>query len=151
MRLPEIRLGLGGLAAIAGLVVVFVPLTLSKSQVNLLSVGLIFAIVMCSLVLLTGWAGQISLGQLAIMATGGAVSWTLAIQGKDFFVCVGAAGLTGTIVAVGLGIPALRIKGPFLAVTSLAFAVMTGHVLPQPRLLPVADARRTRTGWRRDR
>ena len=57
----------------------FVPLTMGKSQVNLLTVGLIFAIVMCSLVLLTGWAGQISLGQLAIMACGGAVAWTLSL------------------------------------------------------------------------
>ena len=126
MRLPEMRIGLAALGALAALLVVFVPLTMTKSQVNLLSVGLIFAIVMCSLVLLTGWAGQISLGQLAIMATGGAVAWTLALQGKDFFVCVGAAGLTGTVVAVALGIPALRIKGPFLAVTTLAFAVTTG-------------------------
>jgi ABC-type branched-subunit amino acid transport system ATPase component/ABC-type branched-subunit amino acid transport system permease subunit len=145
MRLPEIRLGLGGLATIAALVVLIVPLTLSKSQVNLLSVGLIFAVVMCSLVLLTGWAGQISLGQLAIMATGGAVAWTLAIQGKDFFVCVGAAGLTGAVVAVALGIPALRIKGPFLAVTSLAFAVMTGTFFLNhdyfPWLMPEAKDR----------
>ena len=108
------------------LLLVFVPLTLTKSQVNLFTVGLIFAMVMCSLVLLTGWAGQISLGQTAIMACGAAVSWTLALQGKDFFVCVGAAGLTGMIVALALGIPALKIKGPFLAVTSLAFAVTTG-------------------------
>src|SRR5438552_14278383 len=125
MRLPEMRIGLGVLASLAVAVLVFVPLTMTKSAVNLLTVGLIFASVMCSLVLLTGWAGQISLGHLAIMATGGAVAWTLAIQGKDFFVCVGAAGLTGMVIAVALGIPALKIKGPFLAVTSLAFAVTT--------------------------
>ncbi|HEY2815210.1 MAG TPA: ATP-binding cassette domain-containing protein [Acidimicrobiales bacterium] len=126
MRLPEVRIGLGALSALAGVVLLVVPLTLSKSQVNLLGVGLIFAMVMCSLVVLTGWAGQISLGQLAIMAFGGAVAWTLSVQGKDFFVCVGAAALVGMLVSIALGIPALRIKGPFLAVTTLAFALTTG-------------------------
>jgi len=125
-RLPEVRFALGALSAIAGAVLLFLPLTMSKSQVNLLGVAMIFAIVICSLVLLTGWAGQISLGQLAIMAFGGAVAWTLSLQGKDFFVCLGAAGVVGALVAIALGVPALRIKGPFLAVTTLAFALTTG-------------------------
>ncbi|MEY2459348.1 MAG: branched-chain amino acid transport system permease protein livM, partial [Acidimicrobiaceae bacterium] len=149
MRLPEMRVGLGLLGALSVAVLVFVPLSLSKSQVNLLTVGLIFAMVMCSLVLLTGWAGQISLGQLAIMAVGGAVAWTLSLQGKNFFVCLGAAALTGTVVALALGIPALKIKGPFLAVTSLAFAVTTGTFFLNheyfPWLIPnVADRLRVR-------
>jgi len=59
-QLPEIRFGLIAISAVTVLLAVFVPLTLSRSQVNLLGVGLIFAIVMCSLVLLTGWAGQIT-------------------------------------------------------------------------------------------
>src|SRR3954471_8901942 len=149
MRLPEIRIGLGVLSAIAAVALVFLPLTFSKSQVNLFTVGLIFAIVMCSLVLLTGWAGQISLGQLAIMACGGAVAWTLSLQGKNFFVCIGAAALTGMVVSLALGIPALKIKGPFLAVTSLAFAVTTGTFFLNneyfPWLVPkVSDRLRTR-------
>ena len=123
MRLGEVRTALAVLGSLAVAALVFVPLTMSKSQVNLLAVGMIFAIVMCSLVLLTGWAGQISLGQLAIMATGTAVAWTLTLQGKDFFLTLGLAGLAGTAVALALGIPALRIKGPFLAVTTLAFAL----------------------------
>ncbi|MEY2588153.1 MAG: hypothetical protein QOJ67_137, partial [Acidimicrobiaceae bacterium] len=146
-RLPEMRIGIVGLGALAAVLVVFVPLTMTKSQVNLLSVGLIFAITMCSLVVLTGWAGQISLGQLAIMATGGAVAWTLALQDKDFFVCVGAAGLTGAVLSVALGVPALRIKGPFLAVTSLAFAVTTGTFFLNneyfPWLVPAVQDRLT--------
>ena len=114
------------LGAVGVALLVFVPLAMRRSQVNLLGVGLIFAMVMCSLVLLTGWAGQISLGQLAIVAFGAAVAWTLALQGKHFFVCRRRRRLAGAGVAVALGIPALRIKGPFLAVTTLAFAVTTG-------------------------
>ena len=149
VKLPEMRIGLGVLAALSLAVLTLVPLTMSKSQVNLLAVGLIFAMVMCSLVLLTGWAGQISLGQLAIMACGGAVAWTLSLQGKDFLVCLGAAALTGTVVSLALGIPALKIKGPFLAVTSLAFAVTTGTFFLNneyfPWLIPqVSDRLRTR-------
>src|SRR5581483_1392261 len=143
-RLPEVRFALGALSAIAGAVLLFLPLTMSKSQVNLLGVAMIFAIVICSLVLLTGWAGQISLGQLAIMAFGGAVAWTLSLQGKDFFVCLGAAGVVGALVAIALGVPALRIKGPFLAVTTLAFALTTGtYFLNQyfPWLVPNVSER----------
>ena len=104
---------------------------------------------MCSLVLLTGWAGQISLGQLADHGV-----WRrrwrgrLTLQGKDFFLCLGLAGVPGAVVALALGIPALRIKGPFLAVTSLAFALTTTYFLNHqyfPWLMPaVSDRLRTR-------
>jgi branched-chain amino acid transport system permease protein len=99
---------------------------MTPHDVNLLGVGLIFAMVILSLALLTGWAGQISLGHLAFTAFGAAVAGTLAQQGRHFFVCLLVAGLAGALVAVAIGIPALRIQGLFLAVTTLAFALATG-------------------------
>ena len=125
-REPLVRgvvLGGAGLAALGLLVL---PLTMSPSDVNLLGVGLIFAMVILSLALLTGWAGQISLGHLAFTAFGAAVAGALAQQGRHFFVCLLAAGLVGAGVAVLIGIPAVRIQGLFLAVTTLAFALATG-------------------------
>ena len=116
---------IGGGVLAAGALLLF-PLAMSPSDVNLLGVGLIFAMVILSLALLTGWAGQISLGHLAFTAFGAAVAGTLAQQGRNFFVCLLVAGLAGALVAVLIGIPALRIQGLFLAVTTLAFALATG-------------------------
>lgn len=84
----------------------------------------IYAIVGVSLVVLSGWAGQVSLGQFALVGVGAAVAGGLSADaGADFFVSLGAGSLAGAGVAVVLGVPALRVKGLFLAVTTLAFAV----------------------------
>ncbi|MCQ3813157.1 MAG: ATP-binding cassette domain-containing protein [Acidimicrobiia bacterium] len=101
---------------------------------------LIFAMVALSLTVLTGWAGQLSLGQFALVGVGGLA--TLAFtEGHDvpipldlfdlhidvpWGVAVVMATALGVVVAVLVGLPALRVQGLFLAVTTLAFAVMAG-------------------------
>lgn len=91
---------------------------------------LIFAIAGCSLTILTGWAGQVSLGQFGFAAVGGLV--TVKLVGDEGFlglhhlpwgVAVVIGVLVGAAVAVLIGLPALRIPGLYLAVTTLAFAV----------------------------
>jgi len=136
MARREVRLGVYGVSALVGLFLVFFPLRMSPSQVNLFSVGIIMAILICSLVVLTGWAGQISLGHLAIVGFGAAISGSLAQQGKDFFVCILAGALTGAVIYLLLGFPALRIRGPFFAVTSLAFATATGTFFLNEEFFP---------------
>jgi branched-chain amino acid transport system permease protein len=133
---PLIRGVLIGGGLLAAVLLLFLPLALSPSNVNLLGVGLIFAMVILSLALLTGWAGQISLGHLAFAAFGAAVAGTLAQQGRHFFICLLAAGLVGALVAIAIGIPALRIQGLFLAVTTLAFALATGVYFLNPEFFP---------------
>jgi len=124
--LREVRgVKVAGSVVLLALLVLY-PLRMSSGDVFTLSVGLLFGMLMLSLVILTGWAGQISLGQLALAAIGAAVAATLSFQGKDFFLCVGVAGLVGAGLAVALGVPALKIQGPFLAVTTMAFALTTG-------------------------
>ena len=125
-----------GLTVVIGLALIVLPLTMSGSDVNLLGVGLIFAMFVVSLVILTGWAGQISLGHLAFAAWGAAVGGSLAEQGWNFFACLAAAGLAGAFVAVLIGIPALRIRGLFLAVTTLAFALATGTYFLNAEFFP---------------
>jgi len=125
-RLPEVNIArvVGGVLAVLGLVVV--PLTLSQGDVRYMSIALMFGMVTLSLVILTGWAGQISLGQLGFMAFGAAVSGSLAQHNVNFFLCLLLGSLTGAGIAVIVGLPALRIRGLFLAVTTLAFALTTG-------------------------
>jgi branched-chain amino acid transport system permease protein len=134
--LPIVRRTLVGGAVVGALLLVLYPLRMSPHDVNLLGVGVIFAMVMLSLALLTGWAGQISLGHLAFAAFGAAVSGSLAQHGWNFFLCVGAAGLVGAFVAVLIGLPALRIQGLFLAVSTLAFALATGVYLLNREFFP---------------
>lgn len=101
---------------------------------------LLFAMVALSLTILTGWAGQLSLGQFAFVGVGALC--TLAFtEGHDIPVpfdlfdlsieapwAVAAALATGVgvIAALLVGLPALRVRGLFLAVTTLAFAVAAG-------------------------
>ncbi len=126
MEEPAIRYGVRGLSGLALAAVVVVPLGWNPSLVNLVGFGLILAIVLVSLVVLTGWGGQISLGQMAFVAFGAAVAGKLFLAGWDFFFCIIAAGIVGAVVAVLIGLPALRIRGPFLAVVTLGFALATG-------------------------
>lgn len=123
-RLPEvIAARVGGRVAVLA-VAVLVPLACSPSTIRVFSIAAIFAIVAVSLVVLTGWSGQVSLGQFAFVGLGGVMvgdlmnHWNL-----DFFVCLVAAGAAGGILAVLVGLPALRIQGLDLAVTTMALAV----------------------------
>ncbi|MDP1795008.1 MAG: ABC transporter permease, partial [Acidimicrobiales bacterium] len=123
--LPEIVWMRRGLYAGAAGIVAFMALTLGARELNLLgSVTVVYAVVAVSLVVLTGWTGQISLGQFAIAGVGAVVAgYLLADRHADLFLSMLAAAAAGALVALVVGLPALRIRGLFLAVTTLALAV----------------------------
>jgi branched-chain amino acid transport system permease protein len=111
------------LAALVLFVTVTLPLLLPDRFAGRFTLVAIVAMVGVSLVILTGWSGQISLGQFGFAGVGAGVAGALATSfDADFFVCLLAAGVAGAIAAVLIGLPALRIQGLFLAVTTLAFA-----------------------------
>lgn len=90
-----------------------------------------FCLVTLSVVVLTGWAGQVSLGQMSFVAVG-AVAGAVAVATWhwDLFAAMGFAGICGALVATLVGLPSLRLKGPYLAVATLAFALATtGYLL----------------------
>jgi branched-chain amino acid transport system permease protein len=124
--LPEVRWARALLGAAVAAVALFLPVVYSDrpSVVNLMAVALVWGIVAISLVVLTGWGGHISLGQFAIVGVGSVVAGNLMEHSDvDFVVAMLMAGVAGAAMAILLGLPALRIRGPFLAVTTLAFAV----------------------------
>ena len=85
---------------------------------------IVYAMVAVSLVVLTGWSGQVSLGQFAIVGFGAAVCSKLLVEYNwDFMLAMLAGGVAGGLVAVVLGLVALRVKGFFFAATTLGFAV----------------------------
>ena len=84
----------------------------------------VFAIAGVSLTVLIGYAGQISLGHFALVGVGAFAFGNLydhtAIPFPLVFPLVIAIGM---VVALAIGLPALRIRGPYLAVVTLAFAL----------------------------
>jgi len=89
-----------------------------------LASGLIFAIMALSLVVLTGYCGQISIGQSALVAIGALLGGRLEQIGINWWLGLVVATFAGAIVAFAAGIPALRVRGIYLAVVTLAFATM---------------------------
>jgi ABC-type branched-subunit amino acid transport system ATPase component/ABC-type branched-subunit amino acid transport system permease subunit len=95
----------------------------SSSQTFALSRMLLFALVGLSVTVLTGWAGQLSLGQFAFVGLGAFVTVGLTGRGVPFLPAVGYGTVAGVLAALLIGFPALRVRGLFLAVTTLGFAV----------------------------
>lgn len=149
--LAGVRRGLRrSLWALAAVLVAF-PWVMSPSQTNAGGLYAIFGIVGVSLVVLTGWGGQISLGQFGFVAVGAvAGGWMTATAGLPFLLALPLASLVAAAVAVAVGLPALRIRGLFLAVSTLAFAVVAGTFLVNERyfgwLLP-DDVERPTLFW----
>jgi branched-chain amino acid transport system permease protein len=122
VRLPEVVwLRRGVLAVIVGLVLAM-PLIVGEAQLDLATFLAAYLIVALSLLVLSGWAGQISLGQFAFVAVGSTVgAWLILHWHMDLLLVMVVAGLIGAAVAVAIGVPALRIRGLFLAAATLAF------------------------------
>ena len=119
---------------------VLLPLAASDSQRTLLGLMAIYGIIAVSLVVLTGWAGEISLGQFAFVGIGAAVTASLLVHAHaDLFVALVASALVGGLAAVLVGIPALRIPGLFLAVVTLGFAVPVSSWLLSSRYFPLLN------------
>jgi ABC-type branched-subunit amino acid transport system permease subunit len=136
-HLPEVRWFRAGLVALGVLVAIGLPVVLAPSQEQLAGLVLIYAMVAVSLVVLTGWSGNISLGQFAFVGFGAAATGTLVSRhGWDFFTALPVACAVAAAVALIVGLPALRVRGPFLAVTTLAFAVTSSTFFLAPRFFP---------------
>jgi branched-chain amino acid transport system permease protein len=145
-RLPEVRYTKWALVAILGALFVFVPHLWGPANQYLAADAMVWAMVGVSLVVLTGWGGDVSLGQFAFVGLGAFTAGNL-IQHwhTDFFLSLIAAGAAGAVAALFVGLPALRIRGLFLAVTTLAFAIaVDGYVLNPnyfPKLIPTSVKR----------
>lgn len=123
-HLPEVAWTKRVLLGAVVLAMVFVPAGWSPSNQYLAAVAIVWALAAVALVILTGWGGHISLGQFAIIGVGALVAGNLIQhQNLDLFLVLILSGAAGAIVSLIVGLPALRIRGLFLAVTTLAFAV----------------------------
>ena len=123
LRVPGIRITRIALMVIGALAVLLYPFVVGTGATNLGGVVAIQAIVIISLVVLTGWAGQVSLGQYALTGVGAVVGGALTNRmGVPFWFAVPLTAIIVGALAVVIGLPALRIRGLFLLVVTFAFA-----------------------------
>ena len=120
------QLGRYGWALMAVVLVLLptLPGLRTQAQAQSLILILAFAITALGITLLTGWAGQISLGHVALLGVG-AFSAAEAVRfGWAIPLVLLWSGAIAALVALPVGLPALRFRGLFLAATTLGFAVI---------------------------
>ncbi|WP_194715342.1 branched-chain amino acid ABC transporter permease [Noviherbaspirillum soli] len=114
------RAGMLALCAIAFILVPFwaTPYTFSAILIPFL----IFSLAALGLNILTGYAGQLSLGSAAFMAVGAFASYNfvLRIPGIPVLLAFVLGGLCAALVGIAFGLPSLRIRGFYLAAATLA-------------------------------
>ena len=81
------------------------------------------------LMLLIGYTGQISLGHAAFFSVGAYVDAVLQTRGVPFLAALAAAGVVTGLVGVIVGLPALRMRGIYLAMATLAFAFIVEETI----------------------
>ena len=124
LAVPGVRLARRALVVLALVLVGVYPFVVGIAATNLGGVVALNAIVVVSLVVLTGWAGQVSLGQFAFAALGAVLGGALTARvGIPFWFAVPITTLLVAAFAALVGLPALRIRGLFLLVVTFAFAV----------------------------
>lgn len=108
------------LAILLGLLVAL-PIFASGYLLGIVNTIGITLVAVQGLGLLTGYTGQISLGQAAFMTVGGYTSALLVTRaGLSFWVALPLAALVAGVVGLIFGLPSLRIKGFYLAMATLA-------------------------------
>jgi len=115
------------LAILPWLITKYHPLGLSIYIVNLITVHAIVAI---GLNILVGYTGQISMGHAGFFAIG-AFTAVILVSNWSFplFIALPIAGFTTSIFGFILGLPALRLKGPYLAIATLGFGMTITTVI----------------------
>ncbi len=106
------------------------PLVASDYAMSVLDTMVTFAIVAIGLNLLSGGTGQFSLGHAGFYAVGAFTAGILSTRyGWPFWLDVPAGGVLAAVAGVGLGLPALRLSGPYLAIATLGFGLLIAEVV----------------------
>ncbi len=97
-----------------------VPYWATSYWLDVINRAAIAVIAAMGLNILTGFTGQISLGNAAFLAVGAYATAFLAGHGVPFLLACPASGLIAAIAGMVFGIPSLRLKGLYLAMATLA-------------------------------
>jgi branched-chain amino acid transport system permease protein len=98
-----------------------------KTDLHDMTQGIVFAVIMLSLVVLTGFSGQVSLSQLAFVGLG---AWAMgSVFNGNSIVGLIAAGAVAVPVGALIALPAMRLQGIYLALMTFAFAVLADSLV----------------------
>ena len=113
-----------------GIAAVILPYTMASATLTDFSVGFAYAIIAVGVVILVGWAGEVSLAQLSLAGIGAYTVAHLAGHNGSLYVpaLLLAALIAGAISAV-IGLLALRLHGVFLAVSTIALAYIFDNLI----------------------
>jgi branched-chain amino acid transport system permease protein len=138
--------------AIGGLIALFtLPLYCQANVLTMINTLGIMIVAVLGLMILTGYAGQINLGQAAFVSVGGYASALITTRlGLPFWIALPLAGVSAGMIGLIFGLPSIRVKGFYLAMATLAaqFIIPTliahvrtditgggrGLIVPAPRI-----------------
>jgi branched-chain amino acid transport system permease protein len=128
IRLVDTHTQVASLVVFVALLAAF-PFVASPFLLELANQFFLASIGAVALMLLTGYAGQVSLGHAGLLAAG---AFTVGILVKEvnapFWVTVPAAAVVGALLGVVFGLPSLRLRGLYLAVSTLALYFVVVYV-----------------------
>lgn len=128
-------------AVIVVIVLALVPLFVSREYVfSMLCMLFLYVTLSQSWNILGGYTGQINVGQAAFFGVGALVARLLWVAGAPFYLSILAGGLGSVILAIIIGLPALKLRGHYFAIGTLAVAciaqITVGNILPGISFLP---------------
>jgi ABC-type branched-subunit amino acid transport system ATPase component/ABC-type branched-subunit amino acid transport system permease subunit len=133
---PGVHGLLRGSAVLAGIGFLAYPLLTNPRQLSLGVLVIAYMVLGLSLLVVSGWAGLVSLGQMGLAAVG---AYVTTVAAASWHVPLPIALLLGALAAGAVspivGLPALRLPGPFVAIMTLAFALAVPAVLLNGDLL----------------
>jgi len=110
------------------------------SQLNLV---LIYGIVGLGLMLLTGYTGLVSIGHAAFLAVGAYTEALAAAHGWTFPLSLAAASVLAALAGLVVGLPALRLRGIYLAIATMAFGFVAEEIAARAESLTGGNAGRS--------
>jgi branched-chain amino acid transport system permease protein len=122
-RVPRIWETALGMLVVFG-IVWLISRNMGQVNLNRVTLAIVVAVLMLSLVPLTGWAGQVSLAQITFAGAGAFAMYQWAPFGSGSPVGLILAALVAIPFGFLMTLPALRLQGLYLALASLAFARM---------------------------
>lgn len=118
-----------GIVAI-GFVIVLIPILANAHWINIVNNALIAVVGAVGMMVLTGFAGQVSLGHAAFLAVGAYGTAIVSMEfGLPFWLCIPISGLLAALVGLSIGPFALRLEGLYLAIVTIGLMFLVEHML----------------------
>ncbi len=114
-------------------VLAILALVLSAHMLTIINMVLITIIAVQGINIVTGYCGQLHFGQAAFMAVGAYSSALLMNHfGFSFWLCLPLAGIITVVIGIFFGAPSVRVKGLYLALSTLAAQFLIIYVIENP-------------------